>query len=60
MDMLARDDWCDRMTLLRRALVASVLELQALLLEASLDSGVVTMLEIAMLDCSHIVRVLFG
>lgn len=57
-DMLASNDWCNGVALLRGTLNAAILKLQTLLLKTGLDGIWIAVHMLAMLDGDHVVGVL--
>lgn len=60
MDVLASNDWCDRVSLLGRPLCTGTLELCTLLLEASFDGFWITMLMLTVLHRDDVMLMLLG
>jgi len=58
-NMLAGDDWCNRVCFFRATFSASILELRTFLLKTSLDGIWIAMLMLAVLNRDDVVSVLF-
>jgi len=58
MNVLASNDWCYGVRFFRTSLSASILELQTLLLETSLDGLSISVLVFTVFDWDHVVNVL--